>query len=118
MPFERGSVTFTTFKLNGAWPEDALDNFNAYRAGTLDSVKDDVQIGWTTGRCLLDSNLDTGQITAKQMCHLTDKLPGACLHFRNKQAWDFPGGSVLENPPFKAGDKDSIPGRVTKSPHA
>ena len=43
------------------------------------------------------------------LSHLTDKLPGACLHFRNKQAWDFPGGSVLENPPSKAGGKDSIP---------
>lgn len=33
---------------------------------------------------MLDSILDAGQI--KQTCHLTNKLPGACLHFRNKQA--------------------------------
>ena len=33
-------------------------------------------------------------------------------HFRN-----FPGGSVVKNPPAKAGDMDSIPGPGTKIPH-
>ena len=30
----------------------------------------------------------------------------------------FPGGSVVKNPPSNAGDMGSIPGRVTKIPHA
>ena len=33
-------------------------------------------------------------------------------HFRN-----FPGGSVVKNPPAKAGDMDSIPDPGTKIPH-
>ena len=32
--------------------------------------------------------------------------------------WDFPGGPVVENPPFNAGNAGSIPGRGTKIPHA
>ena len=31
---------------------------------------------------------------------------------------DFPGGSVVKNPPSNAGDTGSIPGRGTKIPHA
>ena len=32
--------------------------------------------------------------------------------------WDFPGGPVVKNPPYNAGDKGSILGRGTKIPHA
>ena len=31
---------------------------------------------------------------------------------------DFPGGPVVKNLPFNAGDTDSIPGQETKIPHA
>ena len=31
---------------------------------------------------------------------------------------DFPGGSMVKNPPYNAGDSDMIPGRGTKIPHA
>ena len=31
---------------------------------------------------------------------------------------DFPGGPVVKNPPYKAGDAGSIPGQGTKIPHA
>ena len=31
---------------------------------------------------------------------------------------DFPGGPVVKNPPYNAGDVDSIPGQRTKIPHA
>ena len=33
-------------------------------------------------------------------------------------AWDFPGGPVVKNLPSNAGDVGSIPGQVTKIPHA
>ena len=33
-------------------------------------------------------------------------------------AQDFPGGPVVKNPPYNAGDAGSIPGRRTKIPHA
>ena len=85
MPFERGGVTVSTFRLNGPWPEDALEKFNAYRAGTLDSVKDDVQVGWTTGRCLLDSNLDENSVIAGGCWYLNlrkaeRKIPSSLLN--------------------------------------
>ena len=31
---------------------------------------------------------------------------------------DFPGGPVVKNPPYNAGDAGSIPGQGTKTPHA
>ena len=31
---------------------------------------------------------------------------------------DFPGGPVVKNLPYNAGDTGSIPGQGTKSPHA
>ena len=31
---------------------------------------------------------------------------------------DFPGGSVVKNPPSSAGDAGSVPGQGTKIPHA
>ena len=31
---------------------------------------------------------------------------------------DFPGGPVVKNPPYNAGDTGSIPGQGTKIPHA
>ena len=31
---------------------------------------------------------------------------------------DFPGGPVVKNPPYNAGDVGSIPGQGTKIPHA
>ena len=33
-------------------------------------------------------------------------------------AWDFPGGPVVKNPPSNAGDAGLIPGQGTKIPHA
>ena len=32
--------------------------------------------------------------------------------------WDFPGGPVVKNPPYNAGDVGLIPGQGTKIPHA
>ncbi|MBE6379733.1 MAG: hypothetical protein E7047_02250 [Lentisphaerae bacterium] len=85
MPFDRGGVTVSTFKLNGAWPEDALENFSAHRAGTLDSVKDEPQIGWTTGRCLLDSNLEENNVITGSCWYLNlrkaeRKIPASLLN--------------------------------------
>ena len=38
------------------------------------------------------------------------------LSFKN--IGDFPGGPVVRNPPYNAGDVGSIPGQGTKIPHA
>ena len=38
--------------------------------------------------------------------------------FYKKNDRDFPGGPVVKNPPYNAGDAGSLPGRGTKIPHA
>ena len=37
---------------------------------------------------------------------------------KNHSFRDFPGGSMVKNPPCNAGDVGSIPGQGTKVPHA
>ena len=37
---------------------------------------------------------------------------------RTKQSQDFPGGPMVKNLPYNAGDMGSIPGQGTKIPHA
>ena len=41
-----------------------------------------------------------------------------CLYCYKNISWDFPGGPVVKNPPYNAGDAGSIPGRGTRFPHA
>ena len=57
MPFDRGSVTFTVFSLPERLPENYVELFYGRRAGKLDDISEDVQIGWVTGRHLLESNI-------------------------------------------------------------
>ena len=40
------------------------------------------------------------------------------VHFSKRLLRDFPGGPMVKNPPFNAGDVGSIPGQGTKIPHA
>ena len=75
MPFDRGSLTFAMFELPEALPENVMDLFNANKAGTLDSVTGDPQIGWVTGRGLLDTDLGGVGVHA-----------GGCLWLRLRQA--------------------------------
>jgi hypothetical protein len=58
MPFERGSFTVTVFKLPGQLPEDLLELFAAKKAGKLDHVKEEPVFGWTSGRTLLETEID------------------------------------------------------------
>lgn len=58
MPFDRGSFSFTIFEIPGELPENFSSCFVAGKAGTLDSVSDEPQVGWVTGRHLLDTNID------------------------------------------------------------
>ena len=110
MPFDRGGVTVTTFKLNAPWPEDAVELFSANRAGTLDSVKDDVQVGWTTGRCLLDSNLDENSVIAGSCWYLNlrkaeRKIPSSLLNAICKRE---------ELVYMRANELDFVPSKVKK----
>ncbi len=58
MPFERGSFSFAMFEVAEDFPENLLDLFAAKKAGSLDSVTAEPQIGWVTGHHLLDTTID------------------------------------------------------------
>ena len=58
MPFERGTVPLTMFKLTGDLPDNAAELFSKYKAGRLEDVKDEAQIGWTGFNHLLETTLD------------------------------------------------------------
>ena len=58
MPFDRGTFSVAFFKLTEELPEDALELFNSHNAGKLDEVKDEPQIGWVSGRHLLERRID------------------------------------------------------------
>ena len=46
------------------------------------------------------------------------KCPQTDEWIKKMWCWDFPGGPVVENMPSDSGDPGSIPGQVTKIPHA
>lgn len=58
MPFEIGTFPVTLFVLPQELPENYIDLLNANRAGCIDLVKDEPEIGWASGRCLLDSKIE------------------------------------------------------------
>ncbi len=58
MSFQKGSIALTIFKLKESLPENYLELFSAKAAGKLDDVKDEPQIGWVSGRHLLETKID------------------------------------------------------------
>ena len=58
MPFDHGNVTCRVCLLPKNLPADVLARFEAKAAGSLDSVRDEVQIGWVSGRHLLERRID------------------------------------------------------------
>ncbi len=64
MPLEHGTVTCRVCLLAKDLPKDALERFDRKAAGSLDSVKDEVQTGWVSGRHLLENRIDeeTGKL--------------------------------------------------------
>ncbi|MCP4177363.1 MAG: recombination-associated protein RdgC [bacterium] len=58
MPFDRGSFSMSMFKLTEDLPENALELFDGNNAGKLDEVKDEPQLGWVSGRHLLERTID------------------------------------------------------------
>ncbi|MBQ4106331.1 MAG: recombination-associated protein RdgC [Lentisphaeria bacterium] len=99
MGFDNGSVTFSIFELNGELPADAVELFAARKAGTLDSVSSDPeaepQVGWVTGRHLLDNVIDDVSIHCGTWLHVAmrtacRKLPASLLQAfcrREEQAY-------------------------------
>jgi recombination associated protein RdgC len=58
MPFESGSLTTTIFSLPEKLPDNYLELFHAAKAGMLDHVTDEPQIGWVSGRHLLETAIN------------------------------------------------------------
>ena len=75
MPFDRGSFTFAMFEIPGDLPEDFLELFASKKAGPLDAVTAEPQLGWVTGRHLLDTVIDEASAGI-----------GGCYYFTLRQA--------------------------------
>lgn len=58
MPFDSGSVSFRICKLPERLPENAVERFAAKAAAPLEYVKAEPQLGWVSGRHLLESRID------------------------------------------------------------
>ena len=85
MPFDRGSITFSMFDLTGDIPEDFAAMFASAKAGTLDSVTAEPQLGWVTGRHLLDTAIDEASAQIGGSYYLTlrqaqRKIPASLLN--------------------------------------
>ena len=85
MPFNRGSLSFTIFEITGELPEDIIELFASRKAEALDAVTADEQIGWVTGRHLLDTVIDDASAQLGGCYYLTlrraaRKIPAALLN--------------------------------------
>ncbi|MCQ2379178.1 MAG: recombination-associated protein RdgC [Victivallaceae bacterium] len=75
MSFDRGSMTLAMFDLPEEVPDNVLDLFAAGKAGTLDSVGQELELGWVAGRHLLDTDF-----------HGEGVAPGGCYYLALRQA--------------------------------
>ncbi len=114
MSFDNGSVSFTVFELRSELPEDCVNSFAAAHAGTLDSVSTDPeaepQIGWVTGRHLLDNQIDEGSAYCGSFLNLTlrkavRKVPGSLLNAICKRE---------EDAYLKTNNAEFVPSKVRK----
>ncbi len=93
MSFDHGSFTVTIFELPEALPDNYLELFAAHRAGTLDSVTDEMQVGWVSGKHLLETRIEESTTVYGGGCFLTlrkavRKIPTALLNAMCKREED------------------------------
>ena len=84
MSFEHGPVALTMFALTEPLPENYLELFNQEKAGGLDAVKDEPQLGWVGGHHLLESTIDESTVICGGMiylnlCKAERKIPSSWL---------------------------------------
>lgn len=84
MPFEIGTLSVTLFALPQELPEDYIDLLNANHAGSIDLVKDEPEIGWASGRCLLDSKIEQSTVLWNNLIYISlrkaeRKIPSSML---------------------------------------
>ncbi len=86
MPFDHGTFTLAVFSLRDALPDEPEQAFANYQAGPLDNVElDEPQVGWVTGRYLLENNIDSNNAWSGGCLNLAyrkaeRKVPAALLN--------------------------------------
>ena len=128
MPFDRGSITFSMFDLSGDIPENFAEMFAAAKAGMLDSVTAEPQIGWVTGHHLLDTAIDeaSAQIGGSYFLTLRQavrKIPASLLNAlcrREEQTFlaANPGRDYVSGKDKKRIKEDVIARHIGKMPPA
>ena len=91
MSFEKGSFAVTIFRLEKSLPENALDIFAARKAKKLDDLKSEEDIGWVSGRHLLERRIDEGTAVCGGHYYLNlrmaqRKIPAALLNAECRMA--------------------------------
>lgn len=128
MPFDRGSFSFTIFDIAGEIPENFAALFLPGKAGTLDSVTSEVQLGWVTGKHLLDTNIDETTISRSGAYYLmlrqaVRKIPASLLNAlcqREEQAFlaANPGRDYVSGKDKKRIKEDVMERHINKMPPA
>ena len=128
MPFDRGSLTFTMFEIDGDIPADFANCFLSAKAGTLDSVSSEPQLGWVTGKHLLDTNIEEENIIRGGAYCLTlrqavRKIPASLLNalcMREEQAFlaANPGRDYVSGKDKRRIKEDVIDRHISKMPPA
>lgn len=93
MPFDNGTVNATIFTFENELPNNLLECLHSRRAGSLDTVKDEVQTGWVSGRHLLDNRIEEDNAHRGEFYHIalrnaSRKIPSAYLNALCKQEED------------------------------
>ncbi|OPZ30110.1 MAG: recombination associated protein [Lentisphaerae bacterium ADurb.BinA184] len=91
MPFDHGTMTFCVCTLPQPMPKDALARFAAKAAGPLERVEHEPQLGWVTGRHLLENRIDEKTAFAGGYLHLSlrqavRKIPASLLRAECRMA--------------------------------
>jgi len=100
MAFDNGSITCSVCLLPGDLPEGVIERFAARAAKSLDKVGAEPEMGWVSGRHLLETRIDEQTAYAGGYLHLSlrvteRKIPGALLraHCRMRElAWEAENG--------------------------
>ncbi len=74
MPFENGSFALTVFHIYEKLPENILDKFAAKAAGKLDDIKEELSVGWVSGRHLLEREIDESTAVCGGLIHIALRL--------------------------------------------
>ncbi|HCN10243.1 MAG TPA: hypothetical protein DIT01_20130 [Lentisphaeria bacterium] len=91
MGFDSGSFAFSVCHMPAKMPDDALERFADRKAPPLQYVKDKEELGWVTGRHLLDTRIDDETAYMGGYLHLVlrsaqRKIPPSLLKAECKMA--------------------------------